>query len=334
VRVVVSDPTARPAPEATDKSAAAPRISVLTASFNEAENLPVLYGRLREVLDPLGVAWEWIVVDDHSVDDSYEIVQRMAEQDERVRGCRFSRNFGSHAAITCGFHRARGDCAIVIAADLQDPPDEIPRLLVEWEKGAQIVWAVRAAREGESVSTRLFSRVYYALMRRTSALREMPASGADFLLADQVVLEAFRQFREANVSIFALIKWMGFRQAFIAYDRQERLYGESGWTLRKKLKLFVDSLASFTYLPIRLMSYLGFAVALMGFVYAGMVLVTGVLGEPVAGWSSLMVAVLLLGGAQMLMLGVLGEYLWRALDESRRRPRYVLEGDTDHRSPR
>ena len=327
------DSTPQPQSEESGEVTPSPRISVVTASYNEAENLPVLYPRIRKVLDDLAVPWEWLVVDDHSADDSYEIVRRLAERDERVRGYRFSRNFGSHAATTCGFHRARGDCAIVIAADLQDPPEEIPHLFAEWENGAQVVWAVRAQREGESASTRLLSRLYYAIMRRTSSLRDMPAAGADFFLIDQKVLEALRQFREANVSILALITWMGFRQSFIAYDKQERLHGESGWTLRKKLKLLVDSVTSFTYLPIRLMSYLGFAVAVMGFLYTGIVLANRLFGDPEAGWSSLMAAILVVGGLQMLMLGVLGEYLWRALDESRRRPRYIIEGDTDRVSP-
>jgi len=156
----------------------------------------------------------------------------------------------------------------------------------------------------------------------------MPASGADFFLLDRQVAEAFAHFNEANVSILALLTWMGFRQAVIGYDKEARLHGRSGWDLKKKLKLLVDSVTSFSYLPIRFMSYLGFVVAFLGFLYAGVVIFNAFHGDPVQGWSSLMVIVLVVGGLQMLMMGILGEYLWRALDESRRRPRYMVEATT------
>ena len=152
--------------------------------------------------------------------------------------------------------------------------------------------------------------------------------GADFFLVDRQVAEAFSHFREANVSILALITWMGFRQVVIPYDKEARLHGRSGWDLKKKLKLVVDSVTSFSYLPIRFMSYLGFVVAFLGFVYAGVVILNALHGGLVQGWSSLMVVVLVVGGLQMLMMGMLGEYLWRALDESRRRPRYIVEATT------
>jgi dolichol-phosphate mannosyltransferase len=212
-----------------------------------------------------------------------------------------------------------------MAADLQDPPEALPILLAEWKKGAQIVWAVREKREGERASTVAFARAYYWMMRRIVGVREMPGTGADFGLIDRQVVDALRQFRETNVSILALITWMGYRQAKITYDKQPRLHGRSGWSLAKKLKLVVDSITSFTSLPIRAMSYVGFSVALLGFLYAGVVIVNALEGQPAQGWSSMMVTVLVVGGIQMLMMGVLGEYLWRALDESRRRPRYLIE---------
>ena len=161
----------------------------------------------------------------------------------------------------------------------------------------------------------------------------MPAEGADFFLLDDQVLAEFRQFRESNVSILALITWMGFRQTVIPYTKQARRHGESGWTLRKKLKLLVDSITAFSYIPIRLMSYIGFTVALAGFAYALIVIVNALTGTPPAGWTALMVIVLVIGGIQMLMMGVLGEYLWRTLDESRRRPRFIVEATTEITTP-
>jgi len=280
------------------------------------------------VLAGLNVAWEWIVVDDHSGDDTFGVIARIAQADDRVRGIRLARNSGSHTAITCGLQHAAGDCAVILAADLQDPPETLPALLDRWRAGAQVVWAVRARREGEAASTVGFARLYYLIMRRLVGIQEMPASGADFFLLDRRVLEAFGQFGESNVSIMALLTWMGFRQATITYDKQARLHGQSGWNLGKKLKLVVDSVTSFSYLPIRMMSIVGFIVAIIGFLYAGVVVVNALAGQPPQGWTSLMVVVLVVGGIQMLMMGVLGEYLWRALDEARRRPRYIVECET------
>lgn len=305
-----------------------PLFSIVTPAFNEAENLTLLYQRLRQVLRSLDFDWEWVVIDDHSSDETFSLLEKLATSDTRIRVIRLARNFGSHTALACGLHHARGDCAVVMAADLQDPPETLPALLQKWYEGAQVVWAVRDNREGEKASTVGFARLYYFVMRRVVGIKEIPATGADFFLLDRRVLDAFGQFSESNVSIMALIAWMGYRQASINYDKQARLYGRSGWTLEKKLKLIADSVTSFTYLPIRLMSYLGFIVALIGFVYTAVVIANALAGNPPQGWTSLMVVVLVVSGIQMLMMGVLGEYLWRALDESRQRPRYLIEATT------
>jgi glycosyltransferase involved in cell wall biosynthesis len=302
-----------------------PLISIITPAYNEATNLPILYQRLCQVLDNMPLRWEWVVVDDHSTDSTLETVRQIAHQDNRLHGVRLSRNYGSHIAITCGLHMAQGDCVTIIAADLQDPPEILPKLFACWQDGVQVVCAVRARRNGEKISSLGFSRLYYLIMRNFVGLKEMPATGADFFLLDRKVVDAFCQFRESNTNILALITWMGFRQVMITYDKQPRLHGHSGWSFRKKLKLVVDSITSFSYLPIRLMSYMGFIIAVFGFFYAGLVIVNGLAGKPPEGWASLMVAILIIGGLQMLMMGVLGEYLWRALDETRRRPRYIIE---------
>jgi len=306
-----------------------PSLSVVTPAYNEEDNLPLLYERLCQVLDARVSDWEWIVVDDHSSDSTFGVVSSLTNHDPRVRGLRFSRNFGSHTALTCGLHQARGECAVIMAADLQDPPEVLPILLDEWKGGSHVVWAVRGQREGEKVSTVAFSRLFYLLMRQVVGLRAMPSTGADFFLIDRKVIEAFCQFAESNVGIAPLIAWMGFRQSSITYDKQARLHGSSGWNLEKKLKMTIDSVMAFTYLPIRLMSYLGIIVSLVGFVYAGIVIIHSLAGTPVPGYPSIIVAILMLGGVQMLMTGVLGEYLWRTLDETRRRPRYIIEATTD-----
>ncbi len=305
-------------------------ISIVTPAYNEAKNLPLIHDAFKAALD--GTAWEWIVVDDHSSDDTFEVVQGLARRDERVRGVRLARNFGSHMAISCGLHAARGQSAAVMAADLQDPPDTLMAMLQMWSEGAQVVWAVRERREGEKASTVGFSRLYYYLMRRFVGIKDMPAMGADFVLIDRMVVDTIKRFRETNTSIFALITWLGYRQASVSYPKRAREHGRSSWTLEKKLKLLVDSVTSFTYRPVRAMSYMGVVVAAVGCLYACVVVVNALRGHTPQGWASILIAVLLMGGSQMLMLGILGEYLWRALDEARQRPRFWIEADTTGRA--
>lgn len=307
-----------------------PFVSVVSPAFNESHNIPRLYQSLVETFQLLPLDWEWVVVDDHSTDHTFQVLWDLAVKDSRVRGFRLARNSGSHAALLCGLHQAQGDCVVVLASDLQDPPQLIPEMLRLWHQGYHIVWAVRRKREGEKKSSLWFSRLYYYTMRHFFGLKELPESGADFFLADKRVIEALEAFHERNINLMALLAWMGFRQTYIDYDKKSRLYGRSGWNFSKKLKLFVDSVASFSYLPIRAMSMIGLIIATVGFVYAGVVVINALRGSPPQGWASLMVVVLVLGGVQMIMMGVLGEYLWRAFDESRRRPKFIIEETTEN----
>jgi len=298
------------------------KLSVVTPAFNEAENLPALYTRVAAAMATLGVDWEWLIVDDHSRDDTFGVIAALARQDGRVRGIRLARNSGSHVAITCALHHAAGDAAVMMAADLQDPPETIRAMLEQWRNGAHIVWAVRRERPGEQAHAS-FAAVYYWMMRRVVGMTEMPERGADFFLVDRAVLTAFRGFPERNASVLALITSLGFRQASIEYDKQERVAGRSGWTLARKIKLVADSLIGYSALPIRLCSYAGVALAAL----AAAVGVAGLVFLPeLSGGLLLLLGVILgLGGVQLLAIGVLGEYLWRTLDEARRRPLYVVE---------
>jgi polyisoprenyl-phosphate glycosyltransferase len=312
----------------TPAAPARPVLSVITPAFNEAENLPVLYQRLVETLGQLGISWEWIVVDDHSRDATFPVTARLAAADARVRGLRLARNSGSHLALTCGLHAARGESAVVLAADLQDPPETFGELLAKWRGGAQIVWAVRGQREGATKSALLFARIYYWIMQNVAGLRDTPSTGADFFLIDRRVIDAFCQFQETNTSMFALITWMGFRQERVEYVKQARLHGSSGWSLRKKIKLVLDSVTSFSEAPIRLLSYAGSAITALGLADAIFLAVRALAGYPTTGWPAVIAALLVLGGLQLIGMGVLGEYVWRALDESRRRPRFLIEDAT------
>ena len=306
----------------------APLLTVVTPAYNEADNLPLLYAKLCEVLDGLE-AWEWIVIDDHSGDATYAGLTDLAAKDPRVRAVRFSRNFGSHRAILCGLERMRGQCAVVMAADLQDPPEIVPQLLAKWKEGMKVVWAVRSKREGVGAWSLFMSRTYFFLMRRFVGLKNMPAEGADFMLLDRRVCEALKLFPEKNFSVFAMITWMGFPQTGVYYDKKARLHGKSGWSLEKKFKLAIDSMISFSFLPMRMISGLGFVSMLAGFIWLACMLAAPYTPDLGDGWTKFAAALLLVSGLQWMMMGVLGEYLWRALDEARRRPRFIVEKSTE-----
>jgi glycosyltransferase involved in cell wall biosynthesis len=298
-------------------------LSIVTPAFNEAENLPVLYSRLHQAMEAVGEEWEWIVVDDHSRDATFQTVLGLADKDARVRGLRLSRNFGSHAALLCGLSQAVGDVAICMSGDGQDPPESVAELLGKWKDGAEVVWAVREARQ-DAAHKQLLSNLYWAMMRNLSGLKETPAKGADFFLIDRKVINALKDLPERNMSVLALITWMGFRQERVDYIRQKRLSGQSGWTLAKQVKFAIDSLISFSYLPIRAMALVGAVTAVIGLLYAPYIILNAFFGHPTQGWSELMTVILILGGLQMLMLSILGEYLWRTLEETRGRPRYII----------
>jgi dolichol-phosphate mannosyltransferase len=307
-----------------------PTLSVITAFLNEEANLPEFRRRVCEVLDEGRIDAEIVLVDDHSTDGSASIAKQWLAEDPRVKYVRLSRNCGSHAALTAGLAHSTGESAVLLAADLQDPPETIPELMEKWREGYDVVWAVRAARKGVSWRTRMEAAIFYWIMRRL-ALPEMPAKGADFVLVGRKVVDAYNAISEKHTSFGAMLMWMGFRQTWIEYVKQARQAGRSKWTLRKKLKLFVDSIVSFSYVPIRLMSLLGFLMALCGFVYALVVIVGRLTGFVVAGtgFAALMTVLLVGQGSILLMLGILGEYLWRTFDESRGRPRFIVEEYVD-----
>jgi polyisoprenyl-phosphate glycosyltransferase len=300
--------------------------SVVVAAYNEEGNIPLLYQRIVAVdWKALGLVPEIVFVDDHSTDGTPGILSGLAARDPRVKVLRFSKNFGSHKAFTAGLEHCTGTAAVILAADLQDPPETIPLLVDKWRSGARVVWAIRGDREGESLTTRIFSRFYYFLMRRFAEVRP-PRKGADFLLLDKVVIAELRAAPEKHTSILSLIQWMGFDQAEITYTKAARMSGRSKWTLQKKVKLAIDSFVSFSYFPLRLASACGLIFAFSGFLYAAVIGVRAMtIGSPVQGWSSLMCVLLIVSGVQLIMLGIVGEYLWRTFDETRGRPRYIIE---------
>lgn len=304
------------------------KLSVIFPVYNEEENISFLYERLRAVSERLpDYDFNFIFIDDCSSDQTPSILEELGRADGRVQTIRFSRNCGSHAALAAGLAHCDSEAAIMLSCDLQDPPEIIPDLIREWERGYRVVWGVRAKRQGESLVTRISSRLYYILMNLMTDVRQY-VTGADVFLIDRHVINAFNAAPEKNTSVFMLIAWLGFSQSSIEYVKESRHAGSSKWTLSRKLRLFFDSLISFSYAPLRLMSLMGSITAFLGLGYGIMVLINGLKGSPVMGWSSLMIVILVLGGLQLIMLGILGEYLWRTYDETRRRPRYVIEKNT------
>ena len=304
-------------------------ISVILPTYNEEANLEALHVRLGAVADGLPEErFEFVFVDDCSTDRTAALLDALRRADPRVHVIRFARNCGSHAAVAAGLAYCGGDCAVMLASDLQDPPELIPRLLAAWRAGGKVVWGVRERREGESVVVRATSRLYYYLMNRLTDVRQPPA-GNDVFLIDRAVIDAFNAVPEKNTSVYMVIAWLGFPQSHVLYVKEARHGGVSKWTASKRFKLFFDSLVAFSYTPLRFMSLVGSSCAFIGLLYGLLVVFNAVTGRvPNPGWASLMVVVLVIGGLQMLMLGVLGEYLWRAYDEGRGRPRYVIERNT------
>lgn len=301
-------------------------LSVVIPVYNEEAGLKLLIDRLDSLRKGLGdTQLEVIFVDDHSTDNSAALLKAACHEHQEYRYMRLARNSGSHVAILAALQHARGACAVFLAADLQDPPELIAQMLKLWRQGNHIVWAVRERREGLPWIETIFSRIFYQLLNRIGQ-DQWPPQGSDFALLDRKVVDALLRSVGSQPSIGVEISRLGFRQTQLPYTKEQRRFGHSKWNLERRLKAFADAFVSFSFKPLRAMSYLGLSFSFLGFLYAVVIIILRLaVSAPVMGWSSIMVAVLVLGGVQMTMLGVIGEYLWRTLEESRRRPRFFIE---------
>lgn len=297
---------------------------VIPVYYNEPSLAP-LHARLsEEAARRPEVAVEMVFVDDGSGDGSYRELERLAAADPRVRVVKLTRNFGSHNACLAGMSVATGDVVAVIAADLQEPPDLPWTMLAAWTPEAPVVVASRRSRD-DDFSKVLFARVYYRVMRQL-AFPRLPRGGFDCFLVARDVARRITALNEPNTSLNGLVLWTGFSFAEVSYDRLGRPFGRSRWTVAKRVKLLVDSVVAFSYVPVRVMSALGISLGGAGFVYAALIVVRKIVsGENVSGWSSLMAALMVLSGVQLIALGILGEYVWRTLDAARARPNFIVE---------
>jgi glycosyltransferase involved in cell wall biosynthesis len=298
-------------------------VSVVAPVYNEIETLPEFHRRVTDAL--AGRAYELVLVDDGSTDGTGLMLEQIAARDPAVRPVHLSRNFGHQAAITAGLEAARGAAAVTIDADLQDPPEVIPRLLEQWEAGADVVHGVRHERPGESRRRLFVIRAFYRVFDRLSGLPDFPGHSGDFRLISRPALDALNALPERNRFVRGLISWVGFRQMNVVYERDPRFAGSSKYPLRRLLSLAADGILSFSVMPLRLAAWLGLAMSLTAFVAIPVVVILRLAGlYEVSGIASIHILVLLVGGIQLLFLGILGEYLARDYDETKRRPVYIL----------
>jgi len=297
---------------------------VIPVFFNE-ESLFTLMERLNNVsLEMTTVDFEYVFVDDGSGDNSFQVLTQIAKNDKRVKVIKLSRNFGSFEACFAGLTYSTGDCTLIMAADLQDPPELINDLYQKWKNGSEIVYAIRKNREESRIKV-MFSNLYYRIFKLI-ALNNMPIQGFDFVLLGRKAVDVLVKSHEKNSTLMGQILWIGFKTDHLYYTKKERPFGKSKWTIRKKGKYFFDSIIAFSNFPIRAISFIGFTVAFLGFLFGLFIICQKIFfGIDIQGFATLVVLLIFTSGMQMIMLGVIGEYLWRNLEETKKRPIYIVE---------
>lgn len=301
------------------------KISIVIPVYYNRDNLEPLYQDIKnKIIDVVDYQYEIVMVDDGSLDGSFDKMQELAAIDSNIKIYHLSRNFGSHAAVLCGLEKCSGDCAIIKAADLQEPTELVLDMVESWKEGNNVVLAIRKGRE-EGKGQTTFANLYYWLVRKF-ALANMPKGGFDVYLVDRKVINVLLSLDERNSALTGQILWSGFRTGYVTYVRKAREIGASKWTLKKKINLVLDTLFSFSSVPIKIVLTVGFFASLVAFIWSLFVILSKLFGYiEVSGWTTLIILNLWSFGIIMSTLGVLGEYLWRTFDASRRRPPYIVE---------
>ena len=298
--------------------------SIIAPIYNELENIPELHRRVSEVMDSAGEPWELILVDDGSTDGSTEAIRTLAKEDKCVRAVIFARNFGHQIAITAGWDYARGDAVVIIDADLQDPPELILEMAKKWKEGYEVVYAVRTEREGESWFKLWTASVFYRLIYRITDVK-IPLDTGDFRLMDRKVVDVLKQMRERHRFPRGMSAWVGFKQMGVEYKRAARKAGETKYPFRKMFRLALNAITSFSYFPLQVATFFGFAsagIAIIAIPFVVYMRITG--SQAFFGQATTLIAVLFLGGVQLISLGILGEYIGRLYDEAKGRPLYIV----------
>lgn len=299
--------------------------SIVVPVYNEKEVLSELYKRITSVMDKLSEPYEIIFVNDGSNDGSLELMKTLYSQDSQVKIISFSRNFGHQIAITAGLDYASGEAVITIDADLQDPPEVIPDLIDKWKEGFDVAYGIREKRAGESFFKLSTASIFYRFLGKITDTN-IPADTGDFRLMSRKVVESLKNIRERNRFVRGLVSWVGYRQIGVNYKREKRFAGRTKYPLRKMLKFAIDGVSSFSFLPLRIASYGGFVISGLGLIYAVYAIFIKLFTtKTVHGWASIMVAILFLGGVQLIAIGIIGEYIARIGQETKQRPLYIIK---------
>jgi len=301
-----------------------PTYTIIAPIYNEVENIPLLYSRVSEVMEQTGEPWEFVMVDDGSSDGSTEKILKLQSKDEKVKAVIFARNFGHQIAVTAGLDTSKGEAVIIIDADLQDPPEVILDLIQKWKEGYEVVYAVRSKREGESWFKLFTASAFYRVIQRITDVN-IPSDTGDFRLLDRKVVQVMNGMREKHRFLRGMSVWVGFRQTGVEYEREERFAGETKYPLKKMIRFASDAITGFSYFPLQLAMYLGFIAAGISIVSIPLVIVLRITGsQAFFGQATTLIAVLFLGGVQLISLGLLGEYVGRLYDEAKDRPLYIV----------
>jgi dolichol-phosphate mannosyltransferase len=301
-----------------------PTYSIIAPIFNESATIGELYRRIFETMEPSGESWELILVDDGSSDDSAELIHELVEKDpSHVRPVIFARNFGHQIAVTAGLDYSRGQAVVIIDSDLQDPPEVILDLIAKWREGYEVVYAVRAEREGESWFKLFTASLFYRLIYRITDV-DIPLDTGDFRLLDRKVVNVMKQMRERHRFLRGMSVWVGFRQIGVPYRREARFAGETKYPVRKMVKFAGDAVTGFSFVPLQVATYMGFISAGLSILAIPVVIILRLTGsQGFFGQATTLITVLFLGGVQLISLGILGEYIGRLYDEARGRPLYI-----------
>jgi glycosyltransferase involved in cell wall biosynthesis len=310
-------------PEMSEETLLQPVYSVVAPVFNEIETLPHFYRRVIEVMEGVAEPFELVLINDGSMDGSFLAMQELHRSDPRVRVINFSRNFGHQIAISAGLDYARGEAVIIIDADLQDPPEVIPELIARWKDGAEVVYAQRSKRRGETRFKLLTAAAFYRLITRMTSIN-IPSDTGDFRLLDRRVVDTLVKMREHHRFMRGLSAWVGFRQEAVLYERHERFAGTTKYPLRKMIRFSLDAITSFSQVPLRLATSFGFILAGISLIGILVAAILRIFTGAISGQASTLILVLLLGGIQLIFLGIIGEYLGRIYDEVRARPLYIV----------